>query len=166
MAIELYLVRHGIAAERGDAWPDDAKRPLTDEGVRRLRKIAAGLSAIDARFDLILTSPLVRARQTAEVLAARMTPQPPIVTTEALSPGAAHAALLDELAKQTRRRRIALVGHEPGLGVLASRLIGLRQALAFKKGAIARIDVAALPPTGPASLQWFLTPKLLRRLGQ
>jgi len=166
MAAELYLIRHGIAAERGDAWPDDTKRPLIDEGVRRLRRIAAGLVEIGVGFDMVLTSPLVRAKQTAEVMAGEFNPHPPIMTTEALSPGGAYAAVLDELAKHARRQRIALVGHEPGIGALTARLIGARHALEFKKGAVARIDVAALPPTGPGTLSWFLTPKLLRKLGK
>lgn len=166
MPAELYLIRHGVAAERGEAWLDDAKRPLTDEGVRRLRKIAAGLVGIGVSFDVVLTSPLVRAKQTAEIIAGGLDPHPPIIITDALLPGGAYAAVLDDLTKQARRRRIALVGHEPGLGALAGRLLASRHALEFKKGAIARIDVAALPPTGAGSLHWFLTPKLLRRLGK
>jgi phosphohistidine phosphatase len=166
MAAELYLIRHGVAAERGEAWPDDAKRPLTDQGVRRLREIAAGFVEIGVSFDVMLTSPLVRARQTAEIIAAGLDPHPPIVVTEALSPGGAYAAVVDELAKQARRPRIALVGHEPGIGALAARLIGSRHPLEFKKGAVARIDLAALPPTGAGSLHWFLTPRLLRKLGK
>lgn len=166
MAAELYLIRHGVAAERGEAWPDDTKRPLTDEGVRRLREIAAGFVEIGVSFDVMLTSPLVRASQTAEIIAAGLEPHPPIVITAALSPGGTYAAVVDELAKQARRGSIALVGHEPGIGALAARLIGSRQPLEFKKGAVARIDLAALPPTGAGSLYWFLTPRLLRKLGK
>lgn len=166
MAAELYLIRHGLAAEQGEAWPDDAKRPLTDQGVRRLRKTAGALEAIGATLDVILSSPLVRARQTAEILAAGLASHPPVVLTDALSPGGAHAAVLDELARYARLRRLGLVGHEPGIGALAARLSGSRHSLEFKKGAIARIDVTALPPTGAGSLRWFLTPKLLRKLGK
>ncbi|HEY7442046.1 MAG TPA: phosphohistidine phosphatase SixA [Vicinamibacterales bacterium] len=166
MAVELYLIRHGVAAERGDAWPDDNKRPLTDDGVKRLRKITKGLVEIGVGFDVMLTSPLVRAKQTAELMASVMKPEPPIALTDALSPGASYASVLDELGKHARRRRIALVGHEPGMGALAARLMGSRHALEFKKGAIARIDVAALPPTGAGGLVWFLSPKLLRKLGK
>ncbi|MGH9148199.1 MAG: phosphohistidine phosphatase SixA [Vicinamibacterales bacterium] len=166
MAAELYLIRHGVAAERGDAWPDDNKRPLTDDGVKRLRKIARGLIEIGVGFEVILTSPLVRAKQTAELIASELKPDPPITVTDALSPGASYASVLDELGKHSRRRRIALVGHEPGMGALAARLMGSRQALEFKKGGIARIDVAALPPTGAGNLAWFLPPKLLRKLGK
>lgn len=165
MASQLYLIRHGVAAERGDVWPDDARRPLTDAGVKRLRKVAAGLVEAGVGFDLVLTSPLVRAKQTAEILAAGLEPHPLIVVTDALAPGGAYAAVLDELGRHARRRRLALVGHEPDIGALAARLTASRHAFEFKKGAIARIDVATLPPTGPGSLRWFLTPRLLRKLG-
>jgi phosphohistidine phosphatase len=164
---ELYLVRHGLAAERGDNYPDDTKRPLTSKGIERLRQEAKALATLDVTFDVILTSPLVRARQTADVLAAGFRQPPAIVPTQVLAPGATHNAIVDELAKQShRRKRIAMVGHEPGIGELAARLLGLRKPLEFKKGAIARIDVTALPPTGPGQLRWFLTPRILRKIGK
>jgi phosphohistidine phosphatase len=161
---ELYLIRHGVAEDRGDAWPDDSKRPLTDQGISRLRKSARGLARIDVSFDVMLTSPLVRARQTAEVLASALDARPPVVVAESLAPGGLYQALLADLEKQAKRRRIALVGHEPGIGELGARLAGSRHALEFKKGAICRIDVDALPPSGPGSLRWFLTPRIARSL--
>jgi phosphohistidine phosphatase len=161
---ELFLIRHGVAEERGDAWPDDSKRPLTAEGTSRLRKSARGLARLGVVFDVILTSPLVRARQTADVVASVYDPRPHIVTAESLAPGGAYHALLTELEKQTRRARIALVGHEPGLGELAARLAGSRHPLELKKGALCRIDVEALPPTGPGTLRWLLTPRIMRTL--
>jgi phosphohistidine phosphatase len=161
---ELFLIRHGVAEERGDAWPDDSKRPLTAEGTSRLRKSARGLARLGVVFDVILTSPLVRARQTADVVASVYDPRPHIVTAESLAPGGAYHALLTELEKQTRRTRIALVGHEPGLGELAARLAGSRHPLELKKGALCRIDVEALPPTGPGTLRWLLTPRIMRTL--
>src|SRR6516225_3386566 len=130
---ELYLIRHGTAEERGDAWPDDTKRPLTAQGMARLRKSARGLVRIGADFDVVMTSPLVRARQTAEIVAAAFDPRPPIVTADALSPGGSYELVLSELEKQARRTRIALVGHEPGIGQLAARLSGSRRAIEFKK---------------------------------
>lgn len=163
---ELYLIRHGVAAERGENYPDDAKRPLTNEGVQKLRKEAKALVALDITFDVILTSPLVRTRQTAEVVAGAFRNPPPILNMPSLAPGGTHNAIIEELSKQHRRHRIALVGHEPGIGELAGRLIGLRRPLEFKKGAICRIDVAALPPAGPGQLRWFLTPRILRKVGK
>jgi phosphohistidine phosphatase len=165
-AIELYLIRHGVAAERGENFPDDTKRPLTNEGVQKLRKEAKALVALDVTFDVILTSPLARTRQTAEVVAAAFRNPPPIVTMASLAPGSAHNAIMDELSKHHRRHRIALVGHEPGIGELAGRLLGVRRPVEFKKGAICRIDVTALPPASPGQLRWFLTPRIMRKIGK
>jgi phosphohistidine phosphatase len=114
----------------------------------------------------VLTSPLVRTRQTAEALASAFREPPPIVNAPSLAPGGTHNAIVDELAKQShRRKKIAIVGHEPGIGELAARLMGLRKPIEFKKGAICRIDVTALPPTGNGQLKWFLTPRILRKIG-
>jgi phosphohistidine phosphatase len=122
------------------------------------------LTAAGVRFEVVLTSPLLRARQSAEIVAAGCDPKPAIIVIDSLAPGAAHQALQSDLAKHTKRKSLALVGHEPGLGELAARLIGLRQSLPFKKGGICRIDVDDLPPTGLGVLRWLATPKLLRRL--
>jgi phosphohistidine phosphatase len=144
---ELYLIRHGVAEERGDRWPDDNKRPLTEDGISKLRKIARAL---------------VRARQTAEIVAAGLDPHPHITTLESLSPGGTFASIMSDLEKHTKRSRIALVGHEPGIGELAARLIGTRHAIPFKKGAVCRIDIEGIPPAGPGDLRWFLTPRMMR----
>jgi len=161
---ELYIIRHGLAEDRGEAWPDDTKRPLTDEGMARLRKSARGLVRLDVAFDVILTSPLVRTRQTAEIVAAAFGSRPPIVAIESLAPDGSYAALVADLEKQAKRERIALVGHEPGVGEIAAKLCGSRHRFSFKKGAVCRIDVDTLPPTGPGTLRWFATPGMLRAI--
>ncbi len=161
---ELYVVRHGVAEERSDAWPDDAKRPLTEEGMTRFRKASRSLARLGVEIDVVLTSPLVRTRPTAEILAGALSPHPPVVNVDALAPDGTAAAVIAELEKHAKRQRIALVGHEPGIGDLAARLAGMRHAMEFKKGAVCRIDVDALPPKAPGTLRWFLTPKLLRNL--
>jgi phosphohistidine phosphatase len=160
----LYLIRHGLAEERGEAWPDDSRRPLSEEGMSRLRKEARGLVRIGVTFDVVLTSPLVRARQTADIVAGVFSTRPAIVVIESLAPDGSAQAVLSDLEKQARRTRIALVGHEPGIGELAARLAGSRRALVFKKGSICRIDVKSLPPAGPGTIRWFITPKILREL--
>jgi phosphohistidine phosphatase len=165
MPFELYLIRHGLAEERGEAWPDDTKRPLTVKGMSRLRKSARGLSELGVSFDLILTSPLMRTRQTAEVIAADLDARPVLVNTDSLAPDGSYAAVVAELEKHSKRERIALVGHEPGIGELAARLVGSRHAIPFRKGAVCRIDVEALPPSGPGELRWFVTSRILRKLG-
>jgi phosphohistidine phosphatase len=162
--LELYLIRHGIAAERGKEWPDDSKRPLTPDGISRLRKTARGLNAIGVGFDQIVTSPLVRTRQTADIFAEELKATPPVVTADALAPAGTPASVIQEIARHVRKPRVALVGHEPNLGELAAQLIGSRTPLEFKKGGICRIDFDVLPPKGAGALRWFLTPKILRAL--
>lgn len=162
--LEVYLIRHGIAAERGDEFPDDSKRPLTSDGIAALRKEARALDALGIGFDHIITSPLVRTRQTADIFAEHLSSRPTVVSSDALAPAGSPAAVVKELAKHARKGRVALVGHEPGIGELAARFIGARVAIPFKKGAICRIDFETLPPKGTGQLRWFLTPKMLRKL--
>lgn len=158
---ELYLIRHGVAEERGDAWPDDTKRPLSEEGMERLRKAARGLPRLEVVIDVMLTSPLVRARQTADIVASVFDPRPSIITVDSLAPEGTYASLVADLEKHARRTRIALVGHEPAIGELAARLIGSRHSFEFKKGAVCRIDVEEIPPLAPGDLRWMVTPKIL-----
>jgi phosphohistidine phosphatase len=160
--LELYLIRHGVAAERGDEYPDDSKRPLTSAGIARLRKEAKALDALEVSFDHIIASPLVRTKQTADTFAEHMKSKPSVSTSDALAPAGTPAAVIQELGKHSRRGRIAVVGHEPNIGELAARLIGARVPLEFKKGAICRIDFEVLPPKGIGKLRWFLTPRMLR----
>jgi phosphohistidine phosphatase len=158
-SIELYLVRHAIAEERGPKWPNDARRPLTTKGMDRFREVVSGLRAIELTLDVILTSPLTRARQTADLLAAGLAPRPAVQVADALSPGGTPAALAEALSS-TRRARIACVGHEPDLGVLAAHLVGASRPFEFRKGGVCRIDLEG--PAGPGRLVWFATPRLLR----
>ena len=161
---DLYLVRHAIAAERGEEWPDDAKRPLTDTGVARFKEVVKGLAWLDVEIDEIFTSPLVRAKQTANLLAHGLADKASVKTLDSLSPGHTPRVVMSELNRCAKRRRIALVGHEPGLGELASHLLGSPRALVFKKGGVCQIAVQGLTSRRPGELVWFLPPKVLRRL--
>ena len=160
----MYLIRHAIAAERGEEWPDDDKRPLTARGVARFKEGVEGLKKLEAGIDEIFTSPLVRAKQTADLLAAGLPGKPTVKILDALAPGHTPGSLMAQLARTARRRRIALVGHEPSLGELAAHLIGAGRALPFKKGGVCRIDVESLTSRRPGALTWFLQPKMLRGL--
>ena len=161
---ELYLIRHAIAAERGSEWPDDSKRPLTERGMNRFKDAVKGLRRLDVAVDEIFTSPLVRARQTAEILAAGLDGKPPIKVLDALAPGHTPASVMTQLARVAKRRRIALVGHEPDLGELSAHLIGAGRALPFKKGGVCRIDLGSLTSKRAASLIWFLPPNVMRQV--
>ncbi|HEV2494883.1 MAG TPA: phosphohistidine phosphatase SixA [Terriglobia bacterium] len=163
----LYIMRHGLAVEPGSTdYPDDSKRPLTPEGKVRMQQIAKGLKRLDVGLDWVVSSPLVRAVQTAEAVAQTLQPDVPLDHSETLSPGGSAEALIAYLAKHSGRRRVLVVGHEPDLGELAVRLIGAgRHAhLAFKKGGCCLIRFDEFPPRSPGELAWWLTPRILRRL--
>jgi phosphohistidine phosphatase len=162
--LELYLIRHGIAAERGDDYPDDSKRPLTNEGIASLRKEVRALEALGISFDHIITSPLVRTKQTAEIFAQHLPSAPSLSTSDSLAPAGSPAGVIQDVVKHARKGRVALVGHEPNLGELAARLIGARTPIEFKKGGICRIDFEVLPPKGTGQLRWLVTPKMLRKI--
>jgi phosphohistidine phosphatase len=160
----LYLIRHATAEERGDAWPDDTKRPLTADGMARMRRAARGLARLGVTFDIVLTSPLVRTRQTADIVAGVFSSGPLVEAVPSLAPGGSFQDVLADLQKYAHYTSIALVGHEPGIGELAGRLVGSRRGFEFKKGAVCRIDLDSLPPTEPGTLLWFLAPKILRAI--
>ncbi len=163
--MELYLIRHGIAAQRGPGYPDDSKRPLTSRGIAALRKSAKALNELGIAFDVIITSPLVRTRQTAETIAESLVSKPPVTASDSLAPAGTPTAVIQDIAKHARKARVALIGHEPNMGELAARLIGSKTPLPFKKGAICRIDFDGPPTRGVGELRWFLPPKVLRRIG-
>ena len=163
---DIYIVRHAIAADRGEEWPDDTKRPLTDTGITRFKEAVSGLAWLGVEIDEIFTSPLVRARQTATILAHGLGNKTSVKTLEALAPGHSPRQVMNELSGMAKRHRIALVGHEPGLGELAAHLLGSSRALPFKKGGVCYIAIQGLTSRRPGELGWFLPPKVLRRLAR
>ena len=173
--IELYLMRHGIAADLGEGGIiKDEDRPLTPEGRARMKQAAAGLKDLGLKFNLILTSPLLRARQTAEAVAAVMDLQHRVKIIETLAPGKAfatgeggHAEIFLELGAYQFDRAL-LVGHMPDLSELASFLLAGNRNLniEFKKGALCAIEVTSIPPRGPGLLRWLMTPKQMRALAK
>ena len=159
----IYLIRHAIAEERGDEWPDDDLRPLTEEGISRFSNGARGFLSFATPPQQVVTSPLVRARQTAELLAGAADPPLPVTVMDELSPGYPPSEVLTQVRKLGELQRVALVGHEPDLGHLAAHLLDAKRPLPFKKGGIGCIDVTwGRPPRG--TLVWFLPPKVLRLL--
>jgi phosphohistidine phosphatase len=162
---ELYLVRHAIAAERGANYPDDRERPLTSQGISRFKQAVEGLKDVEVKLDLVLTSPLVRAVQTAELLVTGIGGKPRLDTLDALAPGGRMSLVLETIAKSSKRaHRIALVGHEPDMGDLAARLLRSRGTIEFKKGAVCCIELDGAMPNGPGTLRWLLPPKALRKM--
>jgi len=156
----LYLVRHGKAA----AGPRDAERPLTADGADEMRRVARRLAKLGVAFDATLASPLVRARQTAEVLAEAGLAGV-VEECAALAPGGSLADALDRVAHHRARgaEQVALVGHEPTLGEWAARLAGGPAcAVELKKGGIVGLELPDRPPfEGRATLFWLTSPRLL-----
>lgn len=163
--VRLYLIRHAIAFERdADKWPDDAKRPLTHKGIARMREVVDGLLELNVEIDLVVTSPLVRAKQTADVLLAGLSDPPELVISDSLMPSGSPSAVAEALSPHSKLKNIALVGHEPSLGELGAWLIGAKHPLAFKKGGVACIEMPTMPLVGPGQLMWLATPRMLRSL--
>ncbi|MCB9851434.1 MAG: phosphohistidine phosphatase SixA [Phycisphaerales bacterium] len=162
----VYLVRHAIAVER-DALVslDDASRELTDQGITRMRRAVRGLNKIGVEIDEIWTSPLTRARQTAEILADARGFHGRVRIAPALAPGGDVETVVRELREASRESSIALVGHEPDMGELATLLLTGKTGsfVPFKKGGIACVELDdGVPGTG--ELKWLLTPKQLRNI--
>lgn len=164
---QLYVMRHGIAAARGDPnFPDDAQRPLTAEGKKKLRAIAKGLFRLGLDVDAIITSPLARASETAEIVAEVFGPDIRVETSDFLRPGGSLQALLTSLSKRNNHRSVLVVGHEPDLSEGVAKLIGnTRASFQFKKGGCCRIDFDNFPPRPPGKLIWWLTPRVMRKIG-
>ncbi|MCB9853483.1 MAG: phosphohistidine phosphatase SixA [Phycisphaerales bacterium] len=163
----VYLIRHAIAEERSPhGHADDAARRLTDRGVSRMKRNVAALDALNVELDAIWTSPLIRARETAELLIQLLRRGGRIDTVDDLAPSGNHAALLARLAASDNSDGVALVGHEPDMGEIASLLLcgEADSVMAFKKGGVACIDFngGCDPPAG--MLQWLLTPRQMRAM--
>jgi phosphohistidine phosphatase len=157
--MELYLIRHADAVTLGEGGVvDDASRPLTPTGEAQARQLAEGLTRRGIRFDIILTSPLVRARQTAEGLVAHLEkPAPEVRVTDELAPGGKRRKLA-RILKNLGKESIALVGHQPDLGEFAGWLIGSKKTqIAMAKAGVARIHVEAEPGKGEGQLIWLVT---------
>ncbi len=162
------LLRHAIAEEQSASGGDDDRR-LTGEGKRKLREVVAGMRALELPVDVVLSSPLRRAVETAEIVADGYAAKPEVEITPALAPGAGPDAVLAALAHVGRPSGAVLVGHEPDLAALASTLLvgtpGLLH-MGFRKAGLAGIVVASLPPRAAGALEFFLTPQQLRRIGR
>jgi phosphohistidine phosphatase len=161
--MQLLIIRHAIAVERGTPGVPDEDRPLTPDGETKFAEAAKGLASLVDRPHALLTSPLLRAKQTAAIAAAawgRIEPK----ETAALAGGTfeEQAAVLD---RYPRDATVAVVGHEPHLSDLLARVLGSRHddRLAFKKGGAALVEVPGRL-AGGGQLVWFLPPKVLRKL--
>ncbi len=160
--MELFIMRHALAGDPDPIrWSDDALRPLTAEGETRFAAMVETLAKRDFSPTIIATSPLVRCRQTAEIVSKSLPLKPTVVELEALAPGADLTQILTWTCSLPDKS-IAWVGHAPDVTLLTAAMIGDGSAgIRFKKGAVACIRFEDLIHRGRGELLWLATAKLL-----
>jgi phosphohistidine phosphatase len=166
--MNLLVIRHAIALDAAE-WArdhaDDAGRPLTPEGRKKMKRVVRGLHSLVPAIDVLATSPLTRAMQTADIVAAGYDGLKP-VTLPALAPGQSVPALSEWLDRQRRRDSVAIVGHEPSLSRGVSWLLAgaERSFIEIKKGAVCLLRLEDSMTAASATLVWALMPSQLRNL--
>ena len=163
--MKLYILRHGEAVERSDAdYKDDAKRPLTPKGIQRTKSLAHALRQLGITFDVILASPLVRARETAEIMERGLRLHGRLELTDHLAPDGELRKLVAQInGIRPAPKSVLLVGHEPHLSGIISLLCtgGQGLALTLKKGGLCRLEVEHVSCDRCASLEWLISPRVL-----
>ena len=158
--MEVYLLRHGIAEDRAESGKD-ADRRLTDDGRAKLRNVLERAHGAEVRPTLILTSPLRRALETAEIAAHQLGYEGKIVRTPALAPESSPQSVWNTIREHAEQDSILLAGHEPLFSATMAHFLGSTRAMVqFRKGALARIDFGVLGSVPVGALQWLITAKL------
>ena len=165
--MNLYIIRHAIAVDEGTSdYESDSERPLTDKGRKKMRQIAKGLRNLGVEFDLILSSPFVRARETAEILADVFKMKKGIDFSDNLIPMGNPELLITEVNEKYPVESLALVGHEPHLSGLVGMLVGENGKIDvnLKKGGVCYLSADDLHQERRATLEWLLTPGILTEI--
>jgi len=166
--MHIHLLRHGVAAPIGqDNNFRDEQRALTSEGIAKMRQAAQGLKRLQTDFDLIISSPLLRARQTAEIVADVLKFRRPMDEWDELVPEGAVEGVLRRLHSLGECKSVLLVGHQPSVGCIASYLVfgDARVSLPFKKGAVFCVQTND-PPPWAGELLWTLPSRMLRQIAE
>jgi len=168
--MKLYILRHAIAENRDEgAYPDDSLRPLTAKGKKKMVKMAEHLKDMGVRLDLILTSPYVRAHETAKiVLEAFELKKKQLVLSDHLTPSGFAKDLIAEINEKYPLENLMLVGHEPYLSDLIALLVSgdPSMSVTMKKGGLCRLSIDKLAYEKCATLEWLLMPAQLTRIGK
>lgn len=156
--MRLYFLRHGLADR--SAWDgEDYHRPLTSKGVKKMRREASTIKRLGLNLSALRTSPLKRARQTAELVAEALMMQEDLIVDDRLTPGFGRAALQNIARDHSPDDHVMLVGHEPDFSLTVEALIG-GGTITFKKGGLARVDIPH-PGRLEGELVWLIPPKVL-----
>ena len=162
--IDIFILRHGEAGNRMTVVEKDSERPLTPEGRTEIQEIAKSLKTVGLQTDRIYTSPLRRARETAEI-AAKILNIPTLEEWDELKPDGSKAELYRKLARLEQNSRPILVGHEPYLTSMIGEIIGTTGAkIVLKKGGIGKVRITSFTPRISGELRWLLTPKIITQM--
>ena len=167
--MELYILRHGEAGKRIPSGSRDSERPLTVAGQEEVADIAKALSKLNVRFDFVATSPLKRARQTAETVARVLKVKKGTVEEwSELKPEGRRLELYRRLSQFKPESSVLVVGHEPYLSTMVSEIMfdGGTGRIVLKKAGLAKITVTAFQPKVRGELRWLLTPKHLKKIAK
>jgi len=164
--MEIVILRHGEAGKRLPPSDRDSERQLTVAGKQEVVEVAHSMNDIGLEFDVIATSPLKRARQTAETVAKILGTKKALEVWDELKPEGDRKALYRRLSRLARDASVLIVGHEPYLTAVIGELItGGRQAsIVLKKAGFARLEVSIFSPVPKAELKWLLTPRLAKKV--
>ena len=166
--MRLFIVRHAIAVPHGTPGVAEDDRPLTKDGIRKMNEAARGLRAIVGIPDIILTSPLPRAKQTADILVQSLGKQIPLELIDALAPAGSHSGVYKEMRRHQKADSLMIVGHQPSLGEIAGEIAwgSPEHYVELKKGGACAIEIEGLTPTPRGTLLWLVTPSILRSLAE
>jgi len=156
--MKTYFLRHGLAGDRADWHGDDFYRPLTDEGVKKMKREAKTIRKLDLKLDAIITSPLVRAAQTAEIVAKQLRLGEVLIQDDNLGLDFDSGRLRQVLEKHRAAEALMLVGHEPSMSRTIGQIVGGAR-IALKKGALVCVEMD--PGSLRGELLWLLSPKIL-----
>jgi len=162
----LYIVRHSDAVPSGTPGVPEDDRPLTEKGIKKMREVARGLRAVEVMPELVLSSPLPRARRTAEIIVEELGGKIPLKITNALAPSGSRSELYREFRTDRKLSAVMIVGHQPALGEIAGEIAwgSAGHYLELKKGGACALEVGRLDPAPAGALLWLLTPAISRQI--
>jgi phosphohistidine phosphatase len=168
--MEIYFLRHGEAGKRVPIASRDTERALTAAGKKEIEEVGEGMAELGLKFDLVATSPLKRAKETASIVNKGLKRKLPVEEWGELAPEGSRNALYDKLRKLRPGSSVMFVGHEPYLTTTIGEIVGRdgvgssSPRIVLKKGGLARVSVTGLNPRAIGELRWLLTPKQIRKM--
>lgn len=170
IGVELYILRHGEAGKKLPSGNKDSERPLTVTGEQEVEEVAESLSDLGLKFDAIISSPLKRALQTAEIVAKVLKAKKKIELWDELKPESSHSDFYKRLSQVKRESSVLVVGHEPFLSSMIGDLVfsggnnSAQGRIVLKKSGLAKVAVTSFQPRAQGELRWLLTPRHLKKI--